>query len=482
MEQKDVRLNKLSELQKEGKDPFIITTYNPTHYSQEILHAFDDLEGMEVSIAGRIMTKRIMGKASFAHIQDKDGQVQVYIKKDDIGEDAYSNFKQYDIGDIVGIKGIVFKTQKGEISVKALEITLLSKSLEILPEKWHGLTDQEARYRQRYVDLIVNPEIKDVFKKRTAIIKEIRAFLDARDYLEVDTHVLQTIPGGGIARPFLTHHNTLDIPMYLRIALELPLKRLIIGGFDRVYEMSRCYRNEGISTKHNPEFTMIELYQAYTDYHGMMELVESMLKTIAMNVLGKTIIEYDGIEINLDAPFEKITMLDAIKKYSGVDFNELPDNESAIKAAKEHNIKIEKHYGRGEIIEAFFDKYVEKHLIQPTFLTDYPIEISPFAKKKPGNPSLTERFELFILGREMANAFSELNDPIDQRERFLYQESLREKGNEEASMIDEDFLHAMEYGMPPTGGMGIGIDRLVMLLTGQKSIRDVILFPTMKPL
>ena len=478
MEQKDVRLNKLLELQQEGRDPFTITTYNPTHVSQEILHAFDKLEGMEVNIAGRIMTKRIMGKASFAHIQDKDGQVQAYIKKDDIGEEAYNNFKQYDIGDIVGIKGIVFKTQKGEASVKAIEIKLLAKSLEILPEKWHGLTDQEARYRQRYVDLIVNPDIKDVFKKRTAIIKEVRAFLDARDYLEVDTPVLQTIPGGGLARPFLTHHNTLDMPMYLRIALELPLKRLIIGGFDRVYEMSRCYRNEGISTKHNPEFTMLELYEAYTDYNGMMELVESMFKTIAKNVLGKTIIEYDGIEINLDVSFEKITMLDSIKKYSGVDFNEI---DNAVDIAKEHNIKIETHYGRGEIIEAFFDKYVEKHLIQPTFLTDYPIEISPFAKKKPNNPKFTERFELFILGREMANAFSELNDPIDQRERFLYQESLREKGNDEASMIDEDFLHAMEYGMPPTGGMGIGIDRLVMLLTGQKSIRDVILFPTMKP-
>jgi len=429
------------------------------------------------------MTKRVMGKASFIDIQDKDGRVQSYVRRDDIGEDAYTAFKQYDIGDIVGVTGEVFRTQKGEISVKADSVTLLAKSLQVLPEKYHGLKDQEARYRQRYLDLIVNPEIKDVFIKRTAILKAIRNFLDGRGFLEVDTPVLQTVSAGagGNAKPFLTHHNTLDLDMYLRIALELPLKRLIVGGLDRVYEIGRCFRNEGMSTKHNPEFTMLELYQAYTDYHGMMELTESMFRQVAIDVLGTAIVKSGGYEINLEKPFARLTMVESVRQYANVDFDQIPDLEAARKVAKEHHIKFEPHHGKGNILEAFFDEYVEKNLIQPTFIMDHPVEISTLTKRKPDNPEYTERFELFIMAREIGNAYSELNDPIDQRSRFAYQETMRAAGDDEASMTDEDFILALEYGMPPTGGLGVGVDRLFMLLTDSDSIRDVIFFPTMKP-
>jgi len=482
-EQQRIRHEKLVTLQEAGADPFLHVKYQVTAYSKGISDNFVELEGKQVSIAGRLMTRRIMGKASFADIQDKDGRVQTYIRRDDIGEEVYNAFKQYDIGDIVGVTGEVFRTNKGEISVKAVSVTLLAKSLQVLPEKWHGLRDQEARYRQRYLDLIVNPEIKDVFIKRTAIIKAVRAFLDGRGYLEVDTPVLQTVSAGagGTARPFMTHHNTLDLDMYLRIALELPLKRLIVGGFDRVYEVSRCFRNEGMSTKHNPEFTMLELYQAYTDYHGMMELTESMFRQVALDVLGTAIVPWGDHEIDLSKPFARLTMVEAVRQYSGVCFDQIPDLDAAREIAKKHNVAYEKHHGKGNILEAFFDEYVEKNLIQPTFIMDHPIEISPLTKKKPDNPEYTERFELFIYGREMGNAYSELNDPIDQRQRFQHQEALRAAGEDEASMTDHDFILALEYGMPPTGGLGVGIDRLIMLLTNSSSIRDVILFPTMKP-
>jgi len=424
-----------------------------------------------------------MGKASFIDILDKDGRVQSYVRGDNISEEAYTAFKQYDIGDIIGVTGEVFRTQKGEISVKADSVTLLAKSLQVLPEKWHGLRDQEARYRQRYVDLIVSPETKDVFIKRTAIIKAIRAFLDSRGYMEVDTPVLQTVSAGagGSARPFESHHNTLDLDMYMRIALELPLKRLIVGGFDRVYELGRCFRNEGISTKHNPEFTMLELYQAYTDYHGMMELVESMFRQVAKDVLGTAITPWGEHVIDMEKPFARMTMVEAVRQYSGVDFDQIATVEEAREAARKHNIKIEPRFGKGKILEEFFDEFVEKNLIQPTFILDHPVEISPLTKRKPDNPEYTERFELFIAGREMGNAYSELNDPIDQRSRFAHQEAMRAAGDDEASMTDEDFILALEYGMPPTGGYGGGVDRLVMLLTDSDSIRDVILFPTMKP-
>jgi len=475
-----IKRNKLSELQAAGNDPFEITKYDVSHHGQDILDQFDDLEGQVVSIAGRIMTKRLMGKAAFIHIQDKEGQIQAYIRKDMIGDAPFDVFKTYDLGDIVGVKGLVFKTQKGEISVKANEITLLSKSLQVLPEKYHGLKDTDTRYRQRYLDLIVNPDVKETFFKRSKIIREIRAYLDNRDYLEVETPVLHTIPGGAAARPFLTHHNALDMDIHIRISLELHLKRLIVGGMERVYEMGRVFRNEGLSIRHNPEFTLLELYEAYTDYHGMMDLTEDLIRTVARNVLGSAVVVYDEVEIDLEKPFERLTMIDSIKRYTDIDFADYPDDASAIALADEKEVHIEKHFKRGEIINAFFEAFVEDHLVQPTFIMDHPVEISPLAKRKPEDPAYTERFELFITKREFANAFSELNDPIDQRSRFDYQESLREAGDEEANRVDEDFLVALEYGMPPTGGLGIGIDRLVMLLTNSYSIRDVLLFPTMK--
>jgi lysyl-tRNA synthetase class 2 len=480
-EQHKIRLEKLEALQNAGLDPFMHTSYEVTARSAEIHKNFEQMEGKAVSIAGRIMSKRDMGKASFIDIQDHEGRIQSYVRGDNVGEEAYTGFKQFDIGDIVGLRGVVFRTQKGEVSVKATEISLLAKALLPLPEKWHGLRDVDARYRKRYLDLIVNPDIKDVFVKRTKTIKAIRSFLDKRGYLEVDTPILQTIPSGAAARPFMTHHNTLDMQMYLRIAPELALKRLIIGGFEKVYELGRNFRNEGISTRHNPEFLMLELYEAYTDYHGMMELTEAMLREVALEVLGTAVISCDETEIDLGKPFIRLSMADAVKQYANVDFNEIKTLEAAREAAKAHHIKFEPHHAKGDILSLFFEEFAEKHLIQPTFLIDYPVEISPLTKRLPNNPDYTERFELFIAGREMANAYSELNDPIDQRARFRHQEELRNAGDEEANMTDEDFLTAMEYGMPPTGGMGIGIERLIMLLTNSASIRDVIFFPTMKP-
>jgi len=482
-EQQRIRRQKLEALQAANADPFHQTTYNVTAHSNDISCKFDELEGKIVSIAGRIMTKRIMGKASFVDIQDRNGRIQAYVRGSGIGEDAYTAFTQYDIGDIIGLEGEVFKTKTGEVSVRAGSVILLAKSLQVLPEKWHGLTDTEARYRRRYVDLIVNPEIKDTFIKRTAILKAIRSFLDGRGYLEVDTPVLQTVSAGagGTARPFLTHHNTLDLDMYLRIALELPLKRLIVGGLERVYEIGRCFRNEGMSTKHNPEFTMLELYQAYTDYHGMMELTESMFRQVALDVLGTAVVTCGEHVIDLSKPFARVTMVEAVRQYSGVDFSQIATLEDAREIAKKHNIHFEPFHVKGNILESFFDEYVEKNLIQPTFIMDHPTDISPLTKRKPDNPEYTERFELFIMCREMGNAYSELNDPIDQRQRFMHQEALRDAGEEEASMTDHDFLLALEYGMPPTGGLGVGVDRLFMLLTNSDSIRDVIFFPTMKP-
>ncbi|MCL2593348.1 MAG: lysine--tRNA ligase [Defluviitaleaceae bacterium] len=476
-----IRREKLAKLQEDGKDPFQIVKYDVDTYSSQITNNFEELEGQTVTVAGRMMTKRLMGKASFCDVLDRDGRIQVYVRQNELSEEIYEEFKKWDIGDIIGVKGIVFKTQKEEISVRATEIVLLTKSLQILPEKFHGLKDKELRYRHRYVDLIVNPEVKETFKKRTAIIKSIRNFLDERDYLEVETPILQTIAGGAAARPFQTHHNTLNIDMYLRIALELPLKRLIVGGFDRVYELSRNFRNEGMSYKHNPEFTMLELYEAYTDYHGMMELTEAMIKKAALDVNGTLNLTYGEHEVDLSKPFRRISMLNLVKEHTGIDFNEIKDTEEAKAVAKEHHIKFEKYHTKGNILNAFFEEFVEDKLIEPTFVLDHPIEISPLTKKKPENPEYVERFELFITGREFANAYSEINDPIDQRERFMHQESLRAAGDDEANQIDEDFLLSLEYGMPPTGGMGIGIDRLVMLLTNSASIRDVILFPTMKP-
>ncbi|HHW66199.1 MAG: lysyl-tRNA synthetase, class [Epulopiscium sp.] len=477
-----IRREKLSELQEKGKDPFKLVKYDVTHHSEDIHKNFEAMEGQIVCVAGRMMSKRIMGKASFCDVQDRQGRIQIYVRKDGIGEEAYEEFKRFDIGDIIGAKGEVFKTKKGEISIKAEEVVLLSKSLQILPEKWHGLKDTDLRYRQRYLDLIVNPEVKDTFIKRTAIIKEIRRFLDDKDFLEVETPVLHTIPGGAAARPFITHHNTLDIDMYMRIALELHLKRLIVGGMERVYEIGRVFRNEGMSVRHNPEFTLLELYQAYTDYYGMMDLTENLIRTVAKNVLGTAKVTYGQDEIDLEKPFARLTMVEAVKQYANVDFNEIHTLEEARELAKKHHIEYEERHKKGDILNLFFEEYVEKNLIQPTFIMDHPVEISPLAKRKPDNPDYTERFELFITAREFANAFSELNDPIDQRKRFEYQEELRAAGDEEANMIDEDFLTALEYGMPPTGGLGIGIDRLVMLLTNSYSIRDVLLFPTMKPI
>lgn len=477
-----VRRDKLSSLMQAGSNPYQITKFDQTHHAQQIKDTYTDGEEMNVSVAGRIMSKRIMGKAGFAHLQDGSGSIQLYVSRDSLGEENYAAFKSMDIGDIVGVKGYVFTTRTGEISVHAQSVTLLSKSLQVLPEKYHGLKDTDARYRQRYVDLIVNPEVRDVFVKRSRIISEIRRVLDNRGFLEVETPVLHTIAGGANARPFITHHNTLDIDMYLRIALELHLKRLIVGGFERVYEIGRVFRNEGMDTRHNPEFTLLELYQAYTDFNGMMDLTEELIRTVAKNVLGTAQITYGGVAIDLDKPFERLSMKDAVKKYSGVDFDTLADLEAARAAAKAHGIAYEERHEKGDILNLFFEEYCEEKLIQPTFITGHPVEISPLAKRIPGNEAYTERFELFIVGREHANAFSELNDPIDQRARFEAQAALKAAGDDEACDVDEDFLCALEYGMPPTGGLGIGVDRLVMLLTDTASIRDCLLFPTMKPL
>lgn len=475
-----IRREKLFDLQERGLDPFKIVKVDVTNHSVEIKENFEAMEGKEVVVAGRLMSKRVMGKASFCDVQDRDGRIQSYVARDEVGEDSYALFKKFDIGDLVSIKGVVFKTQKEEISIKAHEITLLSKSLQVLPEKFHGLRDQDLRYRQRYVDLIVNPEVKENFLKRSAIIKSIREYLDNLEFLEVETPILQTIPGGATARPFITHHNSLDIDMYMRIALELPLKRLIVGGFERVYEIGRVFRNEGMSIKHNPEFTLLELYQAYTDYYGMMDITEGIIKNVAKNVAGTTTINYQGVELDFEKPFERLTMLEAVKKYAGVDFDKVETLEDARALAKEHHIEFENRHGKGDILNLFFEEYVEEKLIQPTFIMDHPVDISPLTKRKPDKPDYTERFELFIVGREFANAYSELNDPIDQRQRFEHQEELRQQGDDEANMIDEDFMLALEYGMPPTGGMGMGIDRLVMLFTDASTIRDVLLFPTMK--
>lgn len=476
-----IRRAKLSDLQSENKDPFKIVKYEVTNSTVSILDHFEEMDGNEVSIAGRLMSKRGMGKAGFCDVQDRDGKIQIYVRIDEIGEESYEDFKKFDIGDMVGVKGTVFKTHKGEISIKVKEITLLAKSLQPLPEKWHGLKDPDLRYRQRYVDLIVNPEVKKDFIVRSKVIKSIREFLDKLNFLEVDTPLLNVIPGGASAKPFITHHNTLDIDLYLRIAPELYLKRLIVGGLERVYEIGRNFRNEGMSIKHNPEFTMLELYQAYTDYNGMMEITENLISNAAQEVLGTTKITYQGQEINLTPPWSRISMHDAVKQYTGIDFDDISSDDEARKIAKEKNVHIDGNPTKGEILNLFFEEFVEENLIQPTFIYDYPTEVSPLTKRKPGKPEYTERFELFMTGREMGNAYSELNDPIDQRERFVNQMKKREAGDEEAQIIDEDYINALEYGMPPTGGLGIGIDRLIMLLTDSYSIRDVILFPTMKP-
>lgn len=477
-----VRREKLAELQANGKDPFVITKYNQTRHSQELKDNFEELEGKEVSIAGRMMSKRVMGKASFCNVQDLAGNIQSYVARDSIGEDAYKEFKKMDVGDIVGITGEVFKTKTGEISVHAASVTLLSKSLQILPEKFHGLTNTDIRYRQRYVDLIMNPEVKDTFIKRSKILSAIRRYLDGEGFMEVETPMLVSNAGGAAARPFETHFNALDEDFKLRISLELYLKRLIVGGMERVYEIGRVFRNEGLDTRHNPEFTLMELYQAYTDYHGMMDLTENLYRYVAQEVLGTTTIEYSGVAMDLSKPFERITMVDALKKYADIDFNEIKTTEEAKALAKEKGIEFEDRHQKGDILSLLFEEYVEKHLIQPTFVMDHPIEISPLTKKKPENPEYVERFEFFMNGWEMANAYSELNDPIDQRERFKAQEALLAQGDEEANTTDEDFLNALEIGMPPTGGIGFGIDRMCMLLTDSTAIRDVLLFPTMKSL
>lgn len=477
-----VRREKLSDLQANGKDPFKITKFDQTHHSMEIKDNFEAMEGKTVTIAGRMMSKRVMGKASFCGIQDLQGNIQSYVARDSVGEDSYKDFKKMDIGDIVGITGEVFRTKMGEISIHASEVTLLSKSLQILPEKYHGLTNTDTRYRQRYVDLIMNADVKDTFIKRSKIISSIRRYLDSQGFLEVETPMLVANAGGAAARPFETHFNALDEDLKLRISLELYLKRLIVGGLERVYEIGRVFRNEGLDTRHNPEFTLMELYQAYTDYNGMMDLTENMYRHVAQEVLGTTKIVYNGIEMDLGKPFERITMVDAVKKYAGVDWNEIHTLEDARKAADEHHVEYEEMHKKGDILNLFFEEFVEHHLIQPTFVMDHPIEISPLTKKKPENPEYVERFEMFMNGWEMCNAYSELNDPIDQRERFKAQEEMLAQGNEEANTTDEDFLNALEIGMPPTGGIGYGIDRLCMLLTDSQAIRDVLLFPTMKSL
>ena len=485
-----VRREKLAELQQNGKDPFVITKYDQTHHSQEIKDHFDELEGKQVSIAGRMMSKRVMGKASFCNVQDLKGNIQSYVARDSIGEENYKEFKKLDVGDVIGIEGEVFKTKTGEMSIHASHVTLLSKSLQILPEKFHGLTNTDTRYRQRYVDLIMNPEVKDTFIKRSRIISAIRKYLDGQGFMEVETPMLVSNAGGAAARPFETHFNALNEDLKLRISLELYLKRLIVGGLEKVYEIGRVFRNEGLDTRHNPEFTLMELYQAeftlmelyqaYTDYNGMMDLTENLYRHVAQEVLGTTKIVYNGIEMDLGKPFERITMVDAVKKYAGVDWNEVETLEQARELAKEHNIEFEERHKKGDILNLFFEEYVEEHLVQPTFVMDHPIEISPLTKKKPENPDYVERFEFFMNGWEMANAYSELNDPIDQRERFKAQEEQLAQGDEEANTTDEDFLNALEIGMPPTGGIGFGIDRMCMLLTDSAAIRDVLLFPTMK--
>ena len=475
-----VRREKLAELQEAGNDPFVITKYDVTHHSQVIKDNFEELEGQEVTVAGRMMNKRIMGKASFCNIQDLKGNIQSYVARDEIGVEEYKGFKKMDIGDIIGIKGTVFKTKTGETSIHAKELVLFSKSLQILPEKFHGLTDREVRYRQRYIDLIMNKDSKDTFIKRSKIIKTIRNYLDAQGFMEVETPMLVSNAGGAAARPFETHFNALDEDLKLRISLELPLKRLIVGGLEKVYEIGRVFRNEGLDTRHNPEFTLMELYQAYTDYNGMMDLTENMFRHVAQEVLGTTTIVYNGIEMDLGKPFERLTMVDAVKKYADVDWNEIHTVEEARAIAKEKGVEYEERHSKGEILNLFFEEFVEHHLIQPTFIMDHQIEISPLTKKKPSNPEYVERFEMFMNGWEMCNAYSELNDPIDQRERFKEQEKQLAQGNDEANTTDEDFLYALELGMPPTGGIGYGIDRLCMLLTDSQAIRDVLLFPTMK--
>ncbi len=476
------RMDKLALLQEAGRDPFIITKYDPTHHSMDIVQNYNELEGKEVVVAGRLMSKRVMGKASFAHIMDLKGRIQAYVSRDGLGVDEYAAFKKLDIGDIVGVVGTVFKTKMGEISIHAVKMDLLSKSLKPLPEKFHGLTDVDTRYRQRYLDLIVNPDVKETFIKRSKIISEIRHFLDGEGFMEVETPMLVYNAGGAAARPFNTHFNALDEDVKLRISLELYLKRLIVGGMEKVYEIGRVFRNEGVDTRHNPEFTLMELYQAYTDYHGMMDLTERLFRHLANEVCKSTTIPYADEMIDLGKPFERITVVEAIKKYADVDFDKIDTDEEAKTLAKKHNIEYEDRHLRGDIINMFFEEYVEEHLIQPTFVMDHPVEVSPLTKRKPSDPRYVERFELFIYGREMCNAYSELNDPLDQRERFLAQEEAFAAGDEEANHTDEDFLNALEIGMPPTGGIGYGIDRLVMLLTNSPAIRDVLLFPTMKPL
>lgn len=477
-----VRREKLSALQAEGNDPFTITKYDRTHHSSDVRENFDALEGKSVSLAGRMMSKRVMGKASFCNLQDLKGNIQSYVARDSVGEEAYAAFKKFDIGDIIGIKGEVFKTKTGEISIHASEITLLSKSLQILPEKYHGLTNTDTRYRQRYTDLIMNPEVKDTFIKRSKIISSIRRYLDDRGFMEVETPMLVSNAGGAAARPFETHYNALNEDVKLRISLELYLKRLIVGGLEKVYEIGRVFRNEGVDTRHNPEFTLMELYQAYTDYYGMMDLTEDMFRYLAKEVCGTTEIKYGDKVLDLSKPFERLTMIDAVKKYSGVDFNEIKTDDEAKAIAKEKNIEFEDRHKKGDILNLFFEEFCEANLIQPTFIMDHPVDISPLTKRKPSNPDYVERFELFMNGWEMCNAYSELNDPIDQRERFALQDAAADAGDEEANHTDEDFLNALEIGMPPTGGIGYGIDRLVMLLTDSPAIRDVLLFPTMKPL
>lgn len=481
-EQNRIRLDKLTALQQAGKNPYAITTYDCTDHSGEIQADFAKYDGKEVSIAGRMMSRRVMGKASFAHLQDRDGRIQIYVRKEDVGEEAYKAFKEDDIGDILGVKGFVFQTKTGETSIHARQITLLTKSLHPLPEKFHGLQDTDTRYRQRYLDLIVNPDVKDTFVKRSQIIAAIRTYLAGEGFMEVETPMLVANAGGAAARPFETHFNALDEDLKLRISLELYLKRLIVGGLERVYEIGRVFRNEGLDTRHNPEFTLMELYQAYTDYHGMMDLTENLYRYVARTVLGSTTIVYNGIEMDLGKPFERITMVDAVKKYAGVDFNEIHTLEQARAIAKEKHVEFQPHHKKGDILNLFFEEFVEDHLLQPTFVMDHPIEISPLTKKKPDNPDYVERFEFYMNGWEMANAYSELNDPIDQRARFKAQEELLARGDEEANRTDEDFLYALEIGMPPTGGIGIGIDRMCMLLTDSAAIRDVLLFPTMKSL
>lgn len=477
-----VRREKLANLQEAGRDPFRITKCDVTHHSIEIKDHYDDLEGQTVTVAGRMMFKRVMGKASFCNLRDLQGDIQAYVARDNIGEDSYKDFKKYDVGDLLAITGEVFKTKTGEISIHAQTVTLLSKSLQILPEKFHGLTDTDIRYRQRYVDLIMNPDVKDTFVKRSKVLRSIRNFLDAQGFMEVETPMLVQNAGGAAARPFETHYNALGEDLKLRISLELYLKRLIVGGMEKVYEIGRVFRNEGLDTRHNPEFTLMELYQAYTDYHGMMDLTENLYRYVAREVTGSEVLTYGEHEMDLSKPFERITMVDAVKKYADIDFNDIKDTEEAKKLAKEHHIEYEERHEKGDILNLFFEEYVEEHLIQPTFVMDHPIEISPLTKKKPDNPDYVERFEFFMNGWEMANAYSELNDPLDQRARFEAQEALIAQGDEEANHIDEDFLNALNIGMPPTGGIGFGIDRMVMMMTDSPAIRDVLLFPTMKSL